>query len=458
MSLATLIEINDSGIQVFQRGVLVTASPGYAVLNNNQLLIGHQGAENSRRLPRWTNNKYWSQLNTDAIANGTANVRHHADLAFAHLEQIASQLDGDTGQLVFAVPGFYTNDQLALLLGMANECQLNANGLVDSGLVAVATPSPHSSILHLDIHLHRVVLSVFKNDGLLRRTESITVAESGLFTLWDRWANIVADQFIQSSRFDPMYQAESEQVLYDQLPGWIKNLGTTRTAFDLAHKDANYSVVISPDQLVGACATLYPQIIQAIRAQTTSNEKTRLCVSHRFSGFPGLSDSLALLNNLDVEFLPENAVARGAEENLDKIIQEGQVAYVTTLPLTPKTHPATVPDLSVHANSEMSSNIQTETEPTSLSTQHAPTHLLLKNHATSIGQTIKLGGISNGQLMIDNINPVCRVFLDGKKIIIETYGSDHILVNDKPVHSSAELHVGDELAIDSDSAVLIFVD
>ena len=39
--MATLIELNDSGIQVFQKEKLVTVSPGYAVLDGNNLLIGN---------------------------------------------------------------------------------------------------------------------------------------------------------------------------------------------------------------------------------------------------------------------------------------------------------------------------------------------------------------------------------------------------------------------------------
>ena len=447
--MATLIELNDSGIQVFQKEKLVTVSPGYAVLDGNNLLIGNSGAKNARRLPRWTNNKYWNQLGTDAIANGTANIRHHADLAFAHLEHIASQLDQDIGELVFAVPGYYSKNQLALLLGMANECQLSVKSLVDTGLISVATPSPHSLVLHLDIHLHRIVLSTFRNDGLLRRAESSTVTESGLFTLWDRWANIIADQFIQSSRFDPMYQAESEQALYDQLPEWIKNLGTTHKLFELQHKNVNYSVNVSPDQLLSACTNVYPQIIQAIRNQAPTNEHAKLYVSHRFKGFPGFSDSLALLNNVEVEELRSDAVAQGTALHLDKIMQDNQVAHITSLPLPkPRSEPAESP-VSTNAHSE-----DTSTD----SAERAPTHLLLNNHASAIGERLPISNISETQIEVNETNPVCVLYRDNNALIIEIPGdTDLVLLNDKSIEHGTKLSIGNRLTIGEATITLISV-
>ena len=447
--MATLIELNDSGIQVFQNGKLVTVSPGYAVLDGSNLLIGNSGAENARRLPRWTNNRYWNQLGTEAMANGTANIRHHADLAFAHLEHIALQLDQDIEELVFAVPGYYSKNQLALLLGMANECQLSVKSLVDTGLISVATPSPHALVLHLDIHLHRIVLSVFRNDGLLRRTESSTVTESGLFTLWDRWANIIADQFIQTSRFDPMYQAESEQALYDQLPGWIKNLGTTRKLFELEHMNVNYSVNVSPDQLLSACTNVYPQIIQAIRNQVPTNEQAKLYVSHRFKSFPGFSDSLALLNNVEVEQLQSDAVAQGTVQHLDKIILDNQVAHITSLPL-PK--PRSEPEASPAAT-----NIRSEGASTH-STELIPTHLLLHNHASAIGERLPISNISETQIEVDEKKPVCVLYRDNNALVIEIPGdTDLVLLNDEPIADGAKLSIGNRLTIGNATVTLISV-
>ena len=161
------IELNDASINQAIDGKLIDTSTGYAVLNGEKLLLGQSGQQNARLLPRWTNNRFWNQLNSDPIANSTTSVRHHADLAFSHLEEIWARMkshfnsksDQSVEQIVLAVPGFYDRSQLGLLLGMAKESQIPVSGLVDLGLISVAKQSNLATTLYLDISLHRVSLT-----------------------------------------------------------------------------------------------------------------------------------------------------------------------------------------------------------------------------------------------------------------------------------------------------------
>ena len=223
------IELNDAGINYSIDGNIVNSSPGFAVLDGDKLLLGTEAFKNARLLPRWTNNRFWNQLNSDPIPNGTSKIRHHADIAFSHLEQIWLEMQPQVNQVVVAVPGHYSREQLGLFLGMAKEAGIPIAGLVDNALITVAETQSHSNILFLDVSLHRITLTQLESDGALRKLENQTITESGLFTLWDRWANIVAKQFIQTSRYDPMHQAASEQLLFDQLPLWIANSTGART-------------------------------------------------------------------------------------------------------------------------------------------------------------------------------------------------------------------------------------
>ncbi|MDZ7684908.1 MAG: hypothetical protein U5O39_07750 [Gammaproteobacteria bacterium] len=295
-----------------------------------------RGKANARLLPRWTNNRFWNQLGTEPVANGTDAVRHHADLAFAHLESMWEAHKADIDRLIFTVPGFYPREQLGLLLGMARECGIPVAGVVDTAVAAAATKPGGTTLLHLDIFLHRTTLTVLKADTSLRRIDTVTISETGLFTLWDRWANIVASQFIQTSRYDPMHQASSEQRLFDTLPEWIANRGDSRsTRFELEVAGKKHEVAISREQLLQACATIYPQIVQVIRDHIPAGETAALLVSDRFGGFPGLADSLNLIGNAAVSFLSEDAAAHGARQ-FESAIASGDnaVSHTTSLPVS----------------------------------------------------------------------------------------------------------------------------
>ena len=271
------IELNDSGILQAIDGQLIDNSPGYAVLDGDRLLLGEEGRKNARLLPRWTHNRFWNQLNSDPIANSTNTIRHHADLAFLHLEQIWMKMKKDVDQVVLAVPGYFDRQQLGLLLGMAKETDIPVVGLVDIGLISIAQQPSLPTALFLDVFLHRITLTQLTSDGMLRKIETHTVAETGLFTLWDRWANVVAKQFIQTSRYDPMHQAESEQRLFDLLPAWIENFPGERTRlFELETNDVKHSTPVSAEQLLTACSTVYPAIVQMVRSLAPTGANTSL--------------------------------------------------------------------------------------------------------------------------------------------------------------------------------------
>ena len=127
MSLA-IFNLNDTGIQLSLDGDLLRSSPGYAVLDNNDLMIGELAASNTKLLPRWTNSRFWSQLTTAPLQGGSSQIRHHADLAFAHLEELWKPVSEKATQALFVVPGYYSAENLSLLLGMAKECGIPVQG------------------------------------------------------------------------------------------------------------------------------------------------------------------------------------------------------------------------------------------------------------------------------------------------------------------------------------------
>ena len=268
MSIA-VFNINDAGIQLTVDSELVRTSPGIAVLNDNSLLTGEQASNNVKLLPRWTNNRFWSQLNTNPLPNSTEQVRHHADIAFAHLEDLWLPVSKEVANVILIVPGYYLNNDLALLLGIARECGMPVKGIVDQSVIAASNLPLRSNVIHLDVHLHSFSLTQISNRGILARKNVKTILETGLSTLLDRWANIIASQFIQTTRFDPMHNADTEQQLFNLLPGWIRNLQDSNThSFSLKAADTEHSVAISQENLLKACTPLYPQIVQAIRSET----------------------------------------------------------------------------------------------------------------------------------------------------------------------------------------------
>lgn len=442
-----IIELNDAGIQVATDNGLLGTSPGFAVLDGNKLLVGEEALRNARLLPRWTNNKFWNQLNTDPIPNSTHEIRHHADLAFAHLESLWLLLKDKIDSVILLVPAFYDHQQLGLLLGMVKECGIPVTGVVDSSVIAASEQDIRQTCLHLDIHLHRVTLTTLSMGSTLKRKEVITIAETGIFTLWDRWANIIADQFIQTSRFDPMYEAGSEQALFNQLPKWISNLGDERSnTFELDLGEISHAVAISNDQLMTACMQLYPQIVQTVRAQIPEGEPASLILSHHFTGFPGLKDSLGLIKSIEIiEARPQQSITNALTRADNIIPKDGAISHVISLPSSQKgTHR---PHKPVNA----------------ASVSGLATHLLIESHAVAIGRSFGLAKVEasaeDGTTSIANDpeHALCTLFPRGDSLQMDVHLADSFLVNGEVPASKDSLKAGDIITIGDLTITLIAV-
>jgi hypothetical protein len=430
-----VFNINDAGIQLTVDSELVRTSPGIAVLNDNNLLTGEDASKNVKLLPRWTNNRFWSQLNTNPLPNSTEQIRHHADIAFAHLEDLWLPVSKGVNNVILIVPGYYENSDLGLLLGIARECEMPVKGVVDQTVIAASDLPLRSNVIHLDVHLHSFTLTQVNNEGVLARKEVKTILETGLSTLLDRWANIIASQFIQTTRFDPMHNADTEQQLFNLLPGWIKNLQDSNMhSFSFNASGTEHSVAISQENLLKACTPLYPQIVQAIRNEIAPNEPASLLLSHRLQGFPGLKESLQLVSNLEIIDLPEEKANDSASTHNARIINDGgSVSHVVQLD-----------------TGEVAARQKKETRTT------GATHILWRHQATAIGKTLPIDAdLSDGPRLSND--PAFTLYARNNQIMIECGTTDTVKINGAAVDPDRPLKPGDQIELAGDQLTLISV-
>ena len=435
MSLA-IFNLNDVGIQLAIDGSLVRTSPGYAVLDKDRLLVGEAASEKSRLLPGWTNNRFWSQLDVKPLTRSTDQVRHHADLALAHLEDIWLPVKKDVTEAIFVVPGYYDREDLGLLLGICRECDLPIRGLVDASVIQACDLPLGKTVLHLDIHLHSITLTSISNDGLLVRREVKQIIGSGFSTLLDRWANIIAEQFIQTTRFDPMHKADTEQQLFNRLPAWIASLeGKGIHRFTLAPDKAEQSITLTHDSLLKACASIYPQLVQAVRNEMSPGKTASLLVSHHFKGFPGLLDSLGLIKNIDLVSLTEMKAVGSASAHGDEMLgSEDAVQHIL----------------------QISSRGETKGSGQKAATQPHATHLLWQHQAWPVGSGIRLGeDMSAGPG--DASDPVCTLYKRDQELVLECRKPDAVKLNGAKPGLAETVGPGDQLEISGEMLTLIEV-
>ena len=261
------VELNDAGVVAAGAGLQwKDRSPGIALLDGHRILVGREAVSRARLKPRWVANRFWDRLDTQPLGRPFPRDLRNADLVHAHLTEVwqrvrqgmDSRSAPDIEAVVLAVPGFYSERQLGLLLGVGRACGMPIAGMVDAAVAASVAATKAERALHVDVLLQRVVLTEMGQAGSLARQRVESEESTGLAKVMDLWAKLIASRFVQQTRFDPFHHGETEQDLYDRLPGWIDEIGRDGGALlTLEHRGKVHRAEISAGEIQEAVGSSY---------------------------------------------------------------------------------------------------------------------------------------------------------------------------------------------------------
>ncbi len=282
--MAPILDINDASLGLWRDGELALASPGYALLEGKDYRFGEAARAEARLRPRQINHRYWSQLDMEPMVPAFGPGRHSADLVHSHLLAI-HEAAGRPDTLVIAAPGSLQHDQLALLLGIVEQCPFSVAGLVDRAVAATAGHAVGDYNWHIELQLNQVLLTGMRcENGQLVRDNLVPIPGSGWLALQDALARAIADAFIRQTRFDPRRSAGNEQALYNALPGILEKLETAgETNVDLDGRQAR----VERSSLVEQCENHYQRILR-----TVSAGDARVFLGSTLKGLPELAQRL----------------------------------------------------------------------------------------------------------------------------------------------------------------------
>lgn len=322
MAGACLIELNDSDIRVSRGDRVLLRCPGVAVALGDALHLGESAARMTHLHPRQSYNRFWSALGQDPWPVPAGTLRHNADLAWHQLQSLHERA-GKPAEVIFAVPGTFTPAQLALLLGITQACPFTAVGLVDAAVAAMATVAGPGHYQHVELLLHQAVLTRVDVGTDVARHSVDVVEGCGLLAFHDAAAELVADTFVQQSRFDPMHRAETEQALYDQLQRCLATLATHPEAIvEIATGRTRQQVRLTRDALVDRLQRTAADIVQRLEPGRA------VLLGDRAGLVPGLAAACSAALTL-----AEDAVRAGCALHPQLIRSAGpNLGFVTHLP------------------------------------------------------------------------------------------------------------------------------
>ena len=255
MTLAA-IELNDQALQIRSEEGSESIEPGFARLTGEGIVSGEDARAAAWREPQHIYNQYWCHLNTNPLTSQHRFARHHADIAFAQLKKLWEGV-GSPDSLMVLVPASFSDDQLALSLGMIEALPSSTLAVLDSALAACGAID--TDTLYVDVQMHETVITVCEV-----RAGKIAIAAQEVFPgvgathIQNSVARYISDHLIESYRFDPLHASETEQDIFDRIPGWLASL----------RWESSVSTKLTTDQGVLPC------IIERDTLRATMRERT----------------------------------------------------------------------------------------------------------------------------------------------------------------------------------------
>ena len=289
--------LNDAGISVLDADSVLYREPGFALLDDERLTTGSEAFSQARIKPRCVQNQFWFDLQTTPLVDRRFRHLSAADLVSRQLEQIWSQVASTGDELIVAVPAYMSNEHMGLLLGIAKELKIPIVAMVDAAVAATRREYKDAVPVHIDVSLHTALLTRAAQSGQAQVDRSVVIDDSGIMSLHDAWIHIIAEAFVQQSRFDPLHTAETEQALQDRLSDWIAAaaIGETIT-LDFAYRGVTHKAELESLEFIAAAAPVYHRIVGSLRALFQAHEVPALQLSDRVGRMPGpIGPAAALL-------------------------------------------------------------------------------------------------------------------------------------------------------------------
>jgi hypothetical protein len=357
------------------------------------------------------------------------------------LSLIWQQIQSQGDEIVMAVPSFYDREQLGLILGISQELGMPVKGFVPLSLAASSHICPEKMLLYLDIHLHCIEIIYLEQGEHLTLRDSATTAEKGLLHLHRKLVDMIAQEFVRTTRFDPFHQAASEQELYDRLPGILSHFQhNSSMVFEISGGSTSYSIVLERDSIIRNTESVYSEMLRLIKRMQNKRGQGQtplaLQLSHRLARLPGCKEMLATLKDAQIIELDRGAAARGVAQIWHQLAAQGNnqgISFFTNRPWQRQ------PQTDHHLPSAEKA------------AQTRPTHLLYRSIAYPITEYPLTIGCAPDSEQNDvtiygetaGVSPRhCIIELFGREIVLNDISAHGTFVDENRINGSIALKLG----------------
>jgi hypothetical protein len=280
----------------------------------------------------------------------------------------------------------------------------------------------------------------------LNRKDVISAEGNGLSQLYRRWVDAIAEEFVRSTRFDPLHRADTEQELYDRLPGILTQLCRNPDLyFEMTGGSKVHHVTLTRDLFSKKGAPVFEEMRRLVKRFYDRYGKAGagpvLILTDRIAHLPGIKYLLTEIENCNIIELEPGAAALGLMRFTSPLFEQqpaNSSPFLTSRPL---------PAEGQISNEEPEPNPEGHLQPT---------HILYRNLAYPITEKPLILGLErvaaeSGIQIQGQIAGVsrkhCAVQLQGNNVILNDYSTYGTFVDETPVNEKTILSLGQTVRV-----------
>jgi hypothetical protein len=266
----------------------------------------------------------------------------------------------------------------------------------------------------------------------------------------DAFARRIAETFVLATRFDPFHEAQTEQVLYDELPSWLERLHSqAKTELVIPFRGDSFTVELERNQLLAAADGFYRALLQLIAQTREGGSSLVVQLSDRLARLPGVATALSRLDDAVIVGLEPGHAAQAALLCVDTLNgDQQQVKLYRHLPW----------------RAEAKEPLQVEPAPVDVmvaARQPTPTHVVYQGVAYAVnGQSLLIGrskSASERTIVLDEktqgvSRSHCELSVIDGELKLKDLSSHGTFVNERRIDGEEVLHPADIIRIGSPGA------
>ena len=426
------IEFYDSGVRICDGEKILAESESYALIDANHILVGELAKQQAYLRPREISTQFWTKLSGKST---TKHVLNHVDIALKHLEEVWGRAQHLKTNVILITSTIFDKTDLGLLLGICKKLDINVLGIVCNAAVSLQNKIENSAVVFLDLQQTKIIITeLSQNEVGLSANQKSHVLDYGMNNFTHNFAKVIAKQFVEETRFDPLHSATNEQQFFDKLFLWMETLKQKDTVeCSLLADDKRFTIELHRNYLNSANLHLFNEIAHYLTILFHRESSVAIICSASckqvFGFFPFLSQlpGCAAIQ-LDAASLSSQALRHKKE------ISAGDEIH-----LFKKFDWQSTSIAKIQFNKGNLSNLANQ-----------PTHILINGHAYSLKQTLYLS-LDDQQTepivsFSKSTTSICRLFNSNIGAQIEVLISK-VKINQHEVNGKFTLNINDYIEL-----------